>query len=518
MVTSPHHLASEAGLRVLREGGDAIEATVAMAATLAVVYPHMNGIGGDSFWLIARPGENPVAVEACGVAAEAATVARYRGDGLTSIPARGPLAANTVAATVSGWDEALTLSQNRLPLARLLEDAVWHASNGFAVTDSQSALTRSKLDELKPAPGFSDAYLFSGEVPAAGSRMTLPALAETLSRIGRDGIADFYTGDLARDIAADLAAYGSPVSASDLARHVSRRCTPLSVRAGDAQLFNFPPPTQGLASLLILAIFGRLGVEEAEGFAHIHGLVEATKQAFLVRDRVIGDPDEMAHPAQGFLESAVIDRLAAAVDPKRAMPWPAPATAGDTVWLGAIDAEGLATSFIQSIYFEFGSGLVLPQTGILWQNRGSSFVLDDNAANPRALKPGRRPFHTLNPAFARFDDGRAMVYGTMGGEGQPQTQAAVFSRYAMYGQDLQAAVTAPRWLLGRTWGEESVTLKLEDRFPTDLVAALRKAGHDIEVLEDFTATMGHAGAIVRHADGALEGASDPRSDGAACGF
>ncbi len=200
------------------------------------------------------------------------------------------------------------------------------------------------------------------------------------------------------------------------------------------------------------------------------------------------------------------------------MPWPAPATAGDTVWLGAIDAEGLATSFIQSIYFEFGSGLVLPQTGILWQNRGSSFVLDDAAANPRALKPGRRPFHTLNPAFARFDDGREMVYGTMGGEGQPQTQAAVFSRYAMYGQDIQAAVTAPRWLLGRTWGEESVTLKLEGRFPSDLVAALRSAGHDIEVLENFTATMGHAGAIVRHADGSLEGASDPRSDGAAYGF
>lgn len=518
MVTSPHHLASEAGLQVLREGGDAIEATVAMAATLAVVYPHMNGIGGDSFWLIARPGETPLAIEACGAAAEAASVARYRAAGFTSVPVRGPLAANTVAATVSGWAEALTLSQGRLPLARLLEDAIWHAANGFAVTDSQSGLTKAKLGELKDVPGFADAFLSKGEAPPAGSLMRLPALAETLMRIGHAGAEDFYRGEIARDIAADLAALGSPLCVLDLDRHRSRRRAPLTVRAGPAQLFNFPPPTQGLASLLILAIFSRLAVTEPEGFAHIHGLVEATKQAFLVRDRVIGDPDEMNETAQDLLDDALIDRLTAHIDPKTALHWPAPPAAGDTVWLGAIDENGLATSFIQSIYFEFGSGLVLPQTGILWQNRGSSFLLDEDARSPRALKPGRRPFHTLNPAFARFDDGREMVYGTMGGEGQPQTQAALFSRYGMFGADLQAAITAPRWLLGRTWGEESVSLKLEGRFSSDLVSALRAAGHKVEMLEDFTSTMGHAGAIVRHANGLLEGANDPRSDGCASGF
>ena len=173
-------------------------------------------------------------------------------------------------------------------------------------------------------------------------------------------------------------------------------------------------------------------------------------------------------------------------------------------------------SAIQSTYFEFGSGLVLPQTGITWQNRGSSFRLAEGGWN--ALRPGRKPFHTLNPALARFDDGRVMAYGTMGGEGQPQTQAAVFSRYAMFGQGLQAAVTAPRWLLGKTWGEDSVTLKLENRFAPALLDALREAGHNVETLGDFTSTMGHAGAIVRHASGMFEGATDPRSDGAAMGF
>ena len=168
-------------------------------------------------------------------------------------------------------------------------------------------------------------------------------------------------------------------------------------------------------------------------------------------------------------------------------------------------------SAIQSTYFEFGSGLVLPLTGITWQNRGSSFRLAADGWN--ALRPGRKPFHTLNPALARFDDGRVMAYGTMGGEGQPQTQAALFSRYARFGVDLQQAISAPRWLLGRTWGENSTTLKLEDGFDDKLYTDLAAAGHDVERVGPLTAMMGHAGAIVRHGDGRLDGATDPRSDG-----
>ena len=327
---------------------------------------------------------------------------------------------------------------------------------------------------------------------------------------------DFYNGALAKEIAADLKRCGSPVTADDLAAHKAQRREALSVKVKDATLFNFPPPTQGLASLMILAIFERLSVKEAETFDYLHGIVEATKQAFIVRDRIVGDHTLMTEKAEDFLESAKLDKLAKNIDRKHALPWPVPANPGDTVWLGAIDKDGIAVSFIQSIYFEFGSGCVLENSGIVWQNRGSSFLLEGDG--PRALKPERKPFHTLNPAMALFNDGRRMVYGNMGGEGQPQSQSAVFSRYAMYGQGLQAAITAPRWLLGKTWGDATVTLKLESRFDPKVVQAMRDAGHDIEMLEDFTSTMGHAGAVVRHADGMFEGATDPRSDGAAMGF
>ncbi len=514
MVTSPHHLASQAGLQILRDGGTAVEAAVAVAAALAVVYPHMTGIGGDGFWLIAEPGRDPVAIDACGGAGKAVSLDLYRRHGHATVPWRGPLAANTVAGTIDGWREALALSAGwaaPLPLARILEEAIAHAEQGIPVTASQEALTRQKLHELKDVPGFKDTFLIDGGVPREGATLKQPALAATLRRLAAEGLDSFYRGPLAASIAADLERAGSPVTAADLAAHAAHQRPALSVPVRGARLFNHPPPTQGLASLMILALFDRLGVTEGEGFDHIHGLVEATKQAFLVRDREVGDPAYMGQEAQTFLEDDALDRLAATIDRARALPWPHVAKPGDTVWLGVIDGQGRAVSMIQSVYFEFGSGLVLPETGITWQNRGASFRLAEDGWN--ALSPGRKPFHTLNPAMARFDDGRCMVYGTMGGEGQPQTQAAVFSRYAMFGQGLQAAVTAPRWLLGRTWGENSVTLKLESRFDPALVAALQDAGHEVELLDPFTSTMGHAGAIVRHADGTLEGATDPRSDG-----
>ncbi|MDP3365758.1 MAG: gamma-glutamyltransferase, partial [Pseudomonas sp.] len=281
-------------------------------------------------------------------------------------------------------------------------------------------------------------------------------------------------------------------------------------------LYNMPPPTQGLASLLILGVFERLKVAEAEGFAHVHGLVESTKQAFMIRDRVVTDPRRVPADPQGFLAPENLDALAAAVDPDSALEWPRPTSPGDTIWMGCIDSEGRAVSFIQSVYWEFGSGMVLPSSGVAWQNRGISFSLDPAAL--QALEPGRKPFHTLNPALALFDDGRVLSYGTMGGEGQPQTQAALFSRYRL-GSDLQAAITAPRWLLGRTWGDVSTSLKLENRFPAELVEQLRAAGHVIEVLDEaFSDTMGHAGALLRHPSGVLEGAADPRSDGSVCGL
>jgi len=520
MVTAPHHLAAQAGLEVLREGGDAIEAAVATAAALAVVYPHMNSLGGDGFWLVAEPGKAPLAIDGCGRAAAAADLALYREHELDVVPWRGPLAANTTAGAVGGWTAALEVSRawgGRLPLSRLLREAAWHARRGVVVTPGMAETIAAKRYELEVFEGFASTFLADGETPKVGSVLTQPALAETLGRLASNGLDDFYRGGLAEDIAADLQALGSPVTLDDIQAQRASVVAPLTVETSWGSLYNHPPPTQGLSSLMILALFDRLGVAEGEGFDHIHGLVEATKRAFRLRDREVGDPAYMRLDAQAVLDDAAgLDRLAADIDLAQALPWPEPGQAGDTVWFGAVDSRGRAVSVIQSTYFEFGSGLVLPRTGVTWQNRGASFRLSEGGWN--ALKPGRKPFHTLNPALARLKDGRTMVYGNMGGEGQPQSQAAVFTRYAAFGQDLQAAVTAPRWLLGRTWGQESTSLKIEDRFSELLVDQLAGAGHVVERLPPFTSTMGHAGAIVAHPDGSLEGASDPRSDGAAAAW
>nr|WP_087575913.1 gamma-glutamyltransferase family protein [Sphingomonas sp. CDS-1] len=513
IATAPHHLAAHSGLDILKDGGTAVEACVAMAATLAVTYPHMTGIGGDGFWLINEPDGRVHAIDACGQAAAAADLTLYRG--LSAIPWRGPLAANTVAGTVSGWRLALLDEEHRLSLERLLRDAIELAELGVAVSRGGAKIAAEKGNELRVQPGsYSAIFEPDGHPLAQGVILRQPALAETLRRLALNGLDDFYRGALARSIAADLAMLGSPVTRNDLAQHYATTPSPLSMKAMRARLFNTAPPTQGLASLLILALFDRLEAGECDSFAHVHALVEATKRAFLIRDAHVGDPAYMTIDPQGLLDDdARLDSMAAAINVERALPWPQPGQMGDTCWFGAADARGQVVSCIQSTYFEFGSGLVLPETGIIWQNRGASFRLAAHGWN--ALKPGRKPFHTLNPALARFEDGRVMAYGTMGGEGQPQTQAAIFSRYAHFGVPLHEAVTRPRWLLGRTWGEESTTLKIEDRFAPSLYEELSAAGHVVELVEPLTSMMGHAGAVVRHPSGLLEGTSDPRSDGIA---
>ena len=520
MVVAPHMAAAKAGAEVLAAGGTAVDAMIAAAATIAVVYPHMNAIGGDGFWLIAPQGRDPWYVEACGPAARKASIEAYRKAECDIVPTRGPLAALTVPGTVGGWARAHEIAAHLgggLPVAELLSDAVRRAREGIVVSRSQAALTTEKLAELSGQPGFADVYLLDKKAPAEGASLCQERLSDTLDHLGHAGFADFYRGDVAATLAADLDAMGSPVTRDDLRAYEARLRPPLRTRIKAGHLFNSAPPTQGLASLIILGLYDRLEVARPESFEHIHGLIEATKRAFLVRDRIVTDPAYMDIDPAEFLSPDWLDREAGEIDRRRAAPWPHVAKDGDTVWLGAMDAAGNAVSFIQSIYWEFGSGCVSPRTGILLQNRGASFSLDPEAVNP--LQPGRRPFHTLNPALARLDDGRTVVYGTMGGEGQPQTQAAVFSRAILHGQDLSSAVDAPRWLLGRTWGDETTALRLENRFDPDLVLALERAGHQVVVLDAaYSDTMGHAGMIVREPSGALMGVHDPRADGgAACG-
>jgi gamma-glutamyltranspeptidase/glutathione hydrolase len=513
--TAPHREAAYVGRRILDEGGTAMEAMVAAAAMIAVVYPHMNGIGGDGFWLIHRPGKPLTGISACGQAAGLATPEWYAERGHSqSIPTRGSEATLTVPGTIGGWELALSMVDRpgRLPVKDLLAAAIEKARDGTAVTLSQSACTVEKFHELAGVPGFAEAFLQDGAVPKPGTRLRQTQLADTLERLGRDGLASYYSGDTAQAHAAFLEKTGSPLRHDDFLAYGAREVTPLHLKTRQGQLFNMIPPTQGVASLIILGLFDRLPVEAAESYDHVHGLVEATKRAFIKRNSGLGDPDTMDGNAQSWLHDGALDAMAAKIDMARALPWPHKPAEGDTIWMGAADRYGNVVSFIQSVYWEFGSGLTCPETGVFFQNRGAGFSLQPG---PNQLQPGKRPFHTLNPALAYLPNGRVMAYGTMGGEGQPQTQAAIFTRYARFDMPLQEAITAPRWLLGRTWGASSTNLKLESRFDPGLVEKLVAAGHDVEMIAPYSDLCGHAGAVVLHTNGLSEAATDPRSDGAA---
>lgn len=532
IAVAPHALASQSALAVLRDGGNAVEAMVAAAATIAVVYPHMNGIGGDSFWLVGLPGGSGqpgqpgapggevLGIEGCGAAS--AAVRREDYAGLPAIPFRGGSAAITVAGTISGWQEALAVSRDRmggkLPLSRLLADAIDYATNGAPVTESQHRNTAGKLAALRDISGFAETFLPGGAVPAIGSLFKQPRLAATFRQLARAGLEDFYRGELAASIAHDLKSAGSPLTLDDLAQHRAQRRTPLALAHSRGRIYNMPPPTQGLVSLLILGLMDRLSIERFDhlGADYVHAAVESVKQAFAVRDRHVTDPAHMKIDAATFLAPAALDAMAARIDMQHAAAWGGGRGPADTVWLGVIDSEGRSVSMIQSIYHEFGSGVVLQGSGIAWQNRGASFSLQPGHVN--VLAPRKKPFHTLNPALALLDDGRTMVYGNMGGDGQPQSQSAVFTRCVVHGLNPQAAINAPRWLLGRNWGQSSDSLKLENRFPQATIDALRLRGHDVEVLGDYDEGFGHAGCLLRHADGSLEGGYDPRSDGSVASF
>jgi oxamate amidohydrolase len=519
VVCAPHALAVEDGRAILAEGGNAVEAMIGMAASIAAVYPHMNHLGGDGFWLIREPSGRVRAIMGAGRAGAKATLRFYRDAGCDEIPSRGPLAALTVPGAVAGWMLALTAAKanrGKMPLDVLLSAAIERARKGYTVTRSQARLTVEKYAELETAPGFVHAFLADGKAPEVGARLMQPAFGATLEHLAQAGLSDFYRGDVGREIAADLERIGSPVTRTDLEKYEARIAEPLRVQTDAGTLYNTPPPTQGLASLIILALFDRLRVSQAETFEHIHGLVEATKRAFLVRDRAVTDPDKIEENLDTYLEAKFLGAEAEKIDMRKAARWPAPQARGDTIWMGAADSSGLVVSYIQSLYWEFGSGCVLPATGIVMQNRGASFSLDPKALN--VLEPGRRAFHTLNPALAALKDGRVMAYGTMGGDGQPQSQAALFTRHVTFRQPLDKALDAPRWLLGRTWGSTHTNLRLESRFDGNLIDRLMAAGHDVQVLEEpYSDTMGHAGAVIMHGDGTLEGGHDPRADGGAAG-
>lgn len=506
--TAPHHIAANTGLAVLQKGGTACEAMVAAAAMIAVQYPHMNSIGGDSFWLISEAGKPPIAIDGCGAAALSIEPDSYREQG---IPDSGGAAAITMAGTVAAWHKALRHNHSGMALQDLLLPAAKAASEGIEVTASLAQASSKTFARLAGIPAFAEIFLNHGRPLQVGDIVKNPRLGATLTQLATFGLDSFYRGELAESIARDLAQLGSPLRLADLYEHQARVAEPLRVTTSQAKLYNHDAPTQGLASLLILAIYDRLAHQVHSEADHVHLLVEATKQAFIIRDREVVDRQALRQPLQQWLTDAVIEQCVQQIDMQRALPWPHVAKPGDTVWMGATDQYGTMVSFIQSVYWEFGSGAVLPSSGIVWNNRGKGFAVA--AEHPNVLAAGKKPFHTLNPAYAELHDGRRMVYGTMGGEGQPQTQACIFTRHIYQQKTLADALAEPRWLLGRTWGDDTHQLRLEQQLYQSLATPLAARGHELTAVADNNELMGHAGAIVLDTQGKACAASDPRSDG-----
>jgi gamma-glutamyltranspeptidase len=532
MITTPHYLASQAGMKVLQEGGNAVEAIIAAASTIGVVYPHMNGIGGDNFWLVynARSGELK-ALNSSGRSGKNATIQYYQNQKLDKIPSRGPGAANTVPGVVAGWEKAYDYSVESMKGScqwnQLLESAIHYAKEGFPVTPSQEYWTNANLDQnddqfrhLQRFSEFRKVFLKGdGLSYRAGELMKQPDLALTLEKIAKEGSQAFYQGEIAKVIVDDLRESGGLLTYDDFVRHTSDWVDPISVKYKGHTVYNVPPNSQGFASLSILNILNHfdLSLIEEGSADYYHLLIEATKLAFHDRDQYLTDPDfspipldELLSVQRGIHLASKINftqsmNLEKQLDPK-----------GDTVWLGAVDKDGNAVSLIQSIYHEFGSGFIPKNTGILLQNRGSYFSLDRKHVN--CLQPNKRTFHTLNPAMIFKEDSPYVVYGTMGGEGQPQTQAALVTRILDYDFQVQAAIEAPRWLYGRTWGAASNSLKVEGRIERNTIDTLQEKGHQIEVLDEFTDVMGHAGVIkIDPVSKVKYGGADPRGDGTALG-
>lgn len=513
--TAPHYLASQAGVNILQQGGTAVEAMVAAAASISVVYPHMTGMGGDGFWLIQKPGEKPYAINAAGCAAEMADLDFYSDE--KALPSRGGRAALTVAGAVAGWQHALSWAEEHLnvkpDLHALFADAIKFAEEGVEITESLANASKSKLKELLVVDGYEEVFLENFDPLQKGDLFKQPGQAKLLTQLAENGLQDFYQGEIAEKIAETLAVAGSPIRLSDLQAYQAKAMEVLGCNTSLGTLYNVGAPTQGLASLVTLGLYDRLYQADWSEEQKIHHLIECTKQAFLIRDKVITDPKKLDEHLADFLTAEHLQTLSQAISSNQAMTWPYIAKPGDTIWMGAIDKDGVMVSYIQSLYWEFGSGVTIPEYGLVWNNRGVGFSLD--ASHHNVLTPGMQPFHTLNPAMCVFKDGRRMVYGSMGGEGQPQTQAAIFSRYAYEGMTPEKAIAEPRWLLGRTWGDSQNNLKIEKSLFDSIGGDLKQKGHDIERVADLSEMMGHAGMLVLSPDGQIEEASDPRSDGKA---
>jgi gamma-glutamyltranspeptidase/glutathione hydrolase len=522
-VSADHPLAAAAGLDVLRRGGNAVDAAVAMAGVLAVARPHMNGVGGDVFALFYDgETEEVVGLNGSGRAGALATPEFFEGNFGGEIPNTGP-GSVSVPGAVAAWADALDRF-GTMELGELLQPAIRYAREGFPVSARLAEDFRTQGRSLNP-PG-RDLYLPGGSPPPVGSLLRNPALAETLERIARDGKAGFYQGPVAESLAAFLESEGGYLRTGDFAAHTTAWVDPLSGSYLGYRLLVMPPNSQGVAQLMLTEMAKHQPLEEMgqNTPSYLHTLIELKKLAFADRDRWVADPEYADIPLDRLLDPERLARRAELVDPRAAASEVEPGVTGegsaavggpaegaddfgDTVYLTAVDRWGNAVSWIQSLYSGFGSGLLEPETGVLLQNRGALFTMEKG--HPNQVAPGKRPYHTLTPLVALREDGSlGFTLGTPGGDSQTQSLLQIMNNVLLFGMLPQEAIEAPRFR-----GYEGLEVAVEDRIPVEVQHALGALGHRLRVVHGWTATFGGAQMIfVDPVSGTLVVASDPRRE------
>jgi gamma-glutamyltranspeptidase/glutathione hydrolase len=514
IVAASQPLAAQAGLRMLLAGGNAADAAIAVAATLAVVEPMSTGIGGDAFALVRFAKEGRVrALNGSGRAPAAASIEDARRRRLSAIPSLSPLAV-TVPGTVDAWYQLQT-TYGELAWADVLAPAIGYARDGFPVSPVIARRWSELVAKLSRDEAAARTFLVGGTSPRAGYIFRNPDMAATLQAIADGGPAAFYTGPIAQAIADAVQAKDGWLDTADLRRHHSTWEEPISTDYKGVTVYEHPPNGQGLVALLALNLISQIGLEGKDWGSPeaTHLMVEAMRLGFADGHRYIADPAMAQLPIAELLSPAYAAARARLIAPDRALEHPEPGIPprAGTVYLSAVDGAGNAVSFINSLYNGFGTGIVAPGTGVALQNRGSLFTLE--AGHPNALAPGKRPYHTIIPAMACRQGELWLSFGVMGGFMQPQGHVQVITNLLDFGMGYQQALDAPRWRV-----DEDDTLSTEAGFPAALRPALRRMGHRLTRATPALSDTFGGGQIIARQDGILWGASEPRKDGCAVGY
>ena len=518
VVSTSHPLAAQTGLRMLLRGGNAVDAAIAAAAVMTIVEPCSNGLGSDAFCIV-WDGQQLQGLNASGVAPAGWTPEYFKGKygPDTQAPPKRGWDSVTVPGAVAGW-VALHGRYGRLPFADLLAPAIEIAERGYAVPliVQHKWQNAAALPEITTQPGFAEAFLPRGRAPEVGERFTLPDAARTLRLIALTTGEAFYCGEVAAAAEAHAKAHGGVMRADDFANYLPEWVTPIARDYRGRTLHEIPPNGQGIAALIALGILDQFDLASlpVDGTASQHLQIEAMKLAFADVYRYVAEPRSMRLTPEQMLDAGYLASRAKLIDPHRAQDYgPGHAPKGGTIYLTAADERGMMVSFIQSNYMGFGSGVVVPGYGLSLQNRGHGFTLDPTSDN--LVGPGKRPFHTIIPAFLTKDGQPVMSYGVMGGDMQPQGHLQTLVRMLDYQQHPQAACDAPRW---RFAGGK---LNVEAGMPAATVQGLMDLGHRVDSFADSYQDFGAGQFIWRLGDPAVEGyvaASDPRRDGQAAGY